>query len=69
MSTFLYYLAASALCGLSTILIRNATTYTMATNATSESRMRLRVLGRVLIAFAAVSAGMGAFAQITSFHH
>ena len=69
MNTFICYLLAVALCGISTVLIRNATAYTMATNVRAEIRGKCLLMGRVLIAIAAVSAGMGAITQFGSMHH
>jgi hypothetical protein len=71
MNTYIFYLAAVSLCGLSTILIHNATAYTVAVQASAAVRTRCRFVGRVLIAIAAVSAGIGAVSQYSALlqHH
>ena len=69
MNTFIFYLAAVTLCGLSTILIRNATVCSVAANMSNEVRSRCRLVGRVLIAVAAVFASIGVVAQYSSLHH
>jgi len=69
MSTFIFYTAAVALCGVSTILIHRSTSYTVPAGVNTAVKPKLRLAGRVLIAVAAVSAGMGVVAQIVSAHH
>jgi hypothetical protein len=69
MSTFIFYTAAVLLCGVSTVLIHSASSYSLPADASAEVKSKLRFAGRLLIAVAAVSAGMGVFAQIVSIHH
>ncbi len=69
MNTFVLYLAAVALCGVSTVLIRNASAYTGVPNVGTEVRTRFLFVGRLFIAIAAVSAGLGAVAQYSALLH
>jgi len=69
MSTFIFYTTALLLCGVSTILIQTATSFSLPQGASAMMKPTLRVAGRVLIAVAAVSAGMGVFAQFLAAHH
>jgi uncharacterized membrane protein len=69
MGTFIFYTAAVALCGVSTILIHSSTSYAVPLKVNTALKPKLRLAGRVLIAIAAVSAGMGVVAQIVSTHH
>jgi hypothetical protein len=69
MNTFIFYTTALLLCGVSTILIHTATSFSLPASASAIVKPTLRVAGRVLIAVAAFSAGMGVFAQIVSAHH
>ncbi len=69
MSIFIFYTAAVALCGVSTILIHSSTSYPVPVKVNAAVKPKLRLAGRVLIAIAAVSAGMGVVAQIVSAHH
>ena len=69
MSTFIFYTTALLLCGVSTILIQTATSFSLPAGASAALKPTLRIAGRVLIAVAAFSAGMGVFAQIVSVHH
>lgn len=67
MTTFIFYTMAVALCGVSTVLIHTSTSLTAP--APIVVKPKLRLAGRVMIAIAAVSAGVGVVAQIVSAHY
>lgn len=69
MNTFILYLAAVTLCGMSTILIRNATVCAATEEGNIEMRSRLLFVARVFIAVAALAAGFGALTQYSTLHH
>jgi len=69
MSTLIFYSAAVALCAISTMLIHTSTSFSQPLPVSGEVKAKLRVTARVLIAVAAISAGMGVFAQVVSAHH
>ena len=66
MNTMVFYLGALTLCGLSVILIREASPYPLSAGAGSSTEERIsmrRLAGRILLIIAALSAGMGVLAQ------
>ena len=67
MNTMVFYLGALALCGLSVILIREASPYSLSTGSSGTSMeeriSRRRLAGRILLGVAALSAGMGILVQ------
>ena len=69
MNILILYSAAVAFCGMSTVLLRNSAIYSMAKNGSVGMSARYLFAGRVLIAVAALSAGLGAVTQYTTLHH
>jgi len=70
MNALIFYLGAVALCGLSVILIRQTSTYSLSEGpikyepVTRSGRANMCVfVGRILLVIAALAAGMGVLAQ------
>jgi len=69
MNTMIFYFGAVTLCGVAAILVRSASSYSLSSGLMGEHKSKRRFVGRIVLAVAALFAGMGVLAQLHSSYH